>query len=358
MHHDSLFRHVFGNPANLAAWVRAAWPRLAGQWDWDSLHECAGHFLGPDLRRHEADLLFVLAHRQSNAWIALLVEHRSGPMRRVVLQVLRYVHQILARWSARFPDRKLQEVVGIVVHQGHAPTRSPATLARLRGTLCIRGHRSQRLACRVIRHAVRGHTPRALLHGPLPAAVRCAFLCMQLSPSMPPDELEATLLKWQGVLREATAPSGQGADIEVIQSYILRVTEMAPDRLARLLTRILGPEAERTLMSTYDRLLAEGEARGIAKGEARGIAKGEARGIAKGEARGIAKGEALGIAKGEAHGEVRGRVQVLHRILRKRFGAKADRYLRRMERASIATLDRWALRILDAKTIADVFAAS
>ena len=329
MHHDSLFRHVFANPTNLAPWLRATLPRHAAEWDWSTLQECAGHFLGPDLRRHEADLLFVVAHRKTNAWVALLIEHRSGPMRRVVLQVLRYVHQILHRWPVRFADRKLHEVFGIVLHQGPAPARRASTLARLRGSLCIRGRRSQQLRCRIVRHGIRSHAIRDLLHGPLPPAVRCAFLCMQLAPNMPPDRLEATLLSWQEVLREATGGPRQAADIEVLQSYILKVTEMAPERLARLLARILGPQTERTLMSTYDRLLAEGEARGIALGEARGKARGEAR----------------------------GRVEVLHRILRQRFGAEADRYVRKLERASVATLDRWALRILDAKTIADVFAA-
>jgi Putative transposase, YhgA-like len=337
VHHDSLFRHVFANPANLAPWVRATLPRIAAEWDWGTLQECAGHFLGTGLRRHEADLLFVIAHRKVDAWVVLLIEHRSGPMRRVVLQVLRYVHQILNRWSARFADRRLHEVIGIVVHQGHAPARTANTLARLRGSLRIRGRRAQQLRCQIVRHAIRNHPRSALLHGPLPAAVRCAFLCMQLSPNMPPDELEAALLSWQDVLREATSAPRPAADIEVIQSYILKVTEMAPERLANLLARILGPEAERTLMSTYDRLLAEGEARGIAKGKALGIAKGEARGTSR--------------------GELRGRIEVLHRILRQRFGAEADRYRRKLERASVTTLDRWALRILDAKTIADVFAA-
>ena len=149
MHHDSLFRHVFANPANLAPWLRMALPRQAQHWDWSTLQECGGHFLGADLRRHEADLLFVIAQGAGQGWVALLIEHRSGPMRRVVLQVLRYVHQILDRWAGRFSDRKLLEVVGIVVHQGPAPAYSATTLACLHGSLRIRGRTSQQIRCQI-----------------------------------------------------------------------------------------------------------------------------------------------------------------------------------------------------------------
>jgi len=54
-------------------------------------------------------------------------------------------------------------------------------------------------------------------------------------------------------------------------------------------------------------------------------------------------------------GRMEGRAAVLERLLRKRFGAIAPMYLERIRSASIEQLDLWAERILDAKSIQEIF---
>ena len=66
----------------------------------------------------------------------------------------------------------------------------------------------------------------------------------------------------------------------------------------------------------------------------------------------IAEGKAAGRTEGRAEG----RVEILLRLLQKRFGRTADEHAARLHGASIAELDRWALRLLDARTIDEVFA--
>jgi predicted transposase YdaD len=70
-----------------------------------------------------------------------------------------------------------------------------------------------------------------------------------------------------------------------------------------------------------------------------------------------ARGEARGEAKGRKEGEIKGRVAMLHRLLVKRFGENTiDLCLQdRLMSSSPEQLDTWAERILDAKTIDDVF---
>jgi hypothetical protein len=53
--------------------------------------------------------------------------------------------------------------------------------------------------------------------------------------------------------------------------------------------------------------------------------------------------------------KMEGRAAVLERLLRKRFGAIAPMYLERIRSASIEQLDLWAERILDAKSIQEIF---
>ena len=60
-------------------------------------------------------------------------------------------------------------------------------------------------------------------------------------------------------------------------------------------------------MTTYQKILADGEARGRAEGEARGLIIGEAKGRAEGEARGLIKGEARGL--------IIGKIQVMEGLL-------------------------------------------
>ena len=69
------------------------------------------------------------------------------------------------------------------------------------------------------------------------------------------------------------------------------------------------------------------------------------------------RGEARGLMEGEARGEARGRNAILSRQLSKRFGLNTldIRMQERLRNATPEQLDRWAERILDAKTLEEVF---
>ena len=71
-------------------------------------------------------------------------------------------------------------------------------------------------------------------------------------------------------------------------AFVLMGLEYTPALSGQLLKGVIGMEES----STYQYILARGEALGIARGEALGIARGEALGIARGEALGIVEGKA------------------------------------------------------------------
>jgi predicted transposase YdaD len=96
---------------------------------------------------------------------------------------------------------------------------------------------------------------------------------------------------------------------------------------------------------------------GWKEGLSSGLAEGEARGLAEGEARGIAEGEARGLAAGEARGLAAGRAEVLLKQLRRRFKlVDAGVETRLLACRDVDQLDRWAERVLDADSVAAVFA--
>jgi hypothetical protein len=65
----------------------------------------------------------------------------------------------------------------------------------------------------------------------------------------------------------------------------------------------------------------------------------------------VKQGEAIG----EARGKLEGKSQLLETLLRARFGALGDIALTRLHHATTEQLDAWALRVLTAATLAEVF---
>ena len=84
----------------------------------------------------------------------------------------------------------------------------------------------------------------------------------------------------------------------------------------------------------------------------RGMQKGLEQGIEKGLEQGIEKGLEQGIEKGRLEGES----IILFRQLTRRFGPLPQDVLARLARADSAQLETWADRILDARSLEEVFA--
>ncbi|MFN9706718.1 MAG: DUF4351 domain-containing protein, partial [Planctomycetota bacterium] len=63
-----------------------------------------------------------------------------------------------------------------------------------------------------------------------------------------------------------------------------------------------------------------------------------------------------GRAEGKAEGRAEGKVATLLRLITRRFGAPAAAVVSRLQAATTDDLDRWTDRILDATSLADLFA--
>ncbi|MFN9331748.1 MAG: DUF4351 domain-containing protein, partial [Planctomycetota bacterium] len=68
------------------------------------------------------------------------------------------------------------------------------------------------------------------------------------------------------------------------------------------------------------------------------------------------EGRAEGKAEGKAEGRAEGKVATLLRLITRRFGAPAAAVVSRLQAATTDDLDRWTDRILDATSLADLFA--
>ncbi|WP_140048519.1 DUF4351 domain-containing protein [Thioflexithrix psekupsensis] len=63
----------------------------------------------------------------------------------------------------------------------------------------------------------------------------------------------------------------------------------------------------------------------------------------------------MGMTEGERKGQTNGERGIFMRLLKKRFGKLPYSVESKIENATSAQLEQWALNILDAKTMEDVF---
>ena len=141
------------------------------------------------------------------------------------------------------------------------------------------------------------------------------LLCLRFLRDWSAAEALAALDRWGDLLvavdRDAGPPSGREA-VAAIGWYCLEVAQIPAEDLHVTFERILQ-RPEETIMSTAEKLRREGR--------------------------------------------TEGRCEVLLRLLTKRFGPQSTEIVSRINAAAIPELDRWVDRLLDAKTLDDVFAA-
>ena len=118
------------------------------------------------------------------------------------------------------------------------------------------------------------------------------------------------LVHWAELLRRLLASAGGLADLSAVINYILEVTELSAADVRDVLEPRVGTQASEAVMSTAEKLRAEGRA----EGEARVLAK----------------------------------------VLTLKFGPLTDAVTARVRSASAEELELWTERVLSAATLDDV----
>jgi hypothetical protein len=103
----------------------------------------------------------------------------------------------------------------------------------------------------------------------------------------------------------------------------LEATELGAERLRTVFARLLGPESGDAVMSTAEKLRAEGRI----------------------------EGRSIGRAEGRAEGRNEGKVELLLRILQRRFGTLSEDAVEHLWACSEVDLDAIAERVLDARSL-------
>ena len=321
--HDRLFQAVFRCPRQTASWLASFLPaRVRQALDLGSLAPWPGQALGLRTRNHAADLAFTVRCRADDdgadaGTALLLVEHKSHADPDLGAQLLRYaVH--LRRIAARRDGRE-PLVVAVALSHGaeplapFRPTRPPA-LRRLQPRL------------RFLADDLHG-VPEALLRRPglLPLA-QLAVLALGTVRGMDGTDVLDALHRWRDEIAGVYADLGPqaGADaMEAFACYLLDSTDVTQKELQMHITDPYAYTADGKLTTGY-KLRQEGRAEGR--------------------------------VEGRVEGQTQGLAQALLRQLGRRFGSLPAAIEARVRAATPAAVEGWLDRVLDARTLDDVFA--
>jgi len=314
--HDILFRETMSHMDVAADFLRCYLPagvrRLLLL---DTLSVGKDTFVGADQKAHYSDMLYsVRLAGGASAFVYLLFEHKSRPDRFVALQLLRYMLEIWELHRRQHKaDRLLPIIIPIVVYHGRR--RRP-----------------------IVRLADLVDLPDAGLKGYLPDFDQAFY---DFSPDSD-EEIKGNILLRLTLtcLRAKNNPTAErhvneifrmlsalGDDatslrwLTTIAGYVFQTMDIDHKVMHNIVTKSLESGKEAAVMTLAERLRSEGR------------------------------------VEGRVEGEVLGKHAVLRRQIARRFGEGILDLLmqERLRAATAEQLDLWADRILDARTIEEVF---
>ncbi|HEX2674998.1 MAG TPA: Rpn family recombination-promoting nuclease/putative transposase [Polyangiales bacterium] len=320
--HDALFRYTFSQPEHAAALIRSNLPStLVEHVDWSSLQLKPGSFVDEELAWRHSDLVFEARVGGHDARLYVLVEHQSTADPLMAFRVLRYMTRLWSHVLAEDPARTtLPAVIPIVVHHG---TSAWTVSCELRDLIELDA---------ALVDALGEHLPRSRfvlddLSHQSDAALRARALtqlgvltcwCLENLPESrdPIGDFERILDVFAAVAR---APRGLDA-LAAVLHYFMEVNDPEPDRLRTVLQARVGRHTTDTMITTAEKLRAEGRSQGR--------------------------------EEGREEGRTQGRAEVILKLLALKFGSLPASAERRVRRASLEELDAIAERVLFAKTLA------
>lgn len=328
--HDTLFHFTFVHPLHAASWLCSLWPaEVATAVDWTSLAPADQRLPGLRLRPHFADLVFAANATPSElGTVLLLVEHKSYVAPGLEWQLLRYA--VLLQRAHQQQQGLRPEVLAAVLQHGE-PAAAANAMPAAGSTSPFAPYRPH-LAYVV--DDLRRDVDRALTGRRLTPLAELTLRALATLPSLAPADVPAFFERWQQLLvtvdRTEGAPEAPplGSDAtDALGFYALAVTDVDPATLAATFTRLLH-RPEDTIMSTLERTYLKGRTEGLSEGHRHGLREGQSR----------------------------GKAESLLRLLRRRFGPLPDGTAERLANATSQDLDRWTDRVLDAATLAELFA--
>lgn len=316
--HDRYFRAALQGRAEQAALIGALFPTVAPLLEIDGVSPLDGTFVDDDLTQRQTDLVLRARLAGRDVIVYVLIEHQSTVDPLMAIRMLRYQLRIWDRYVRQHRGTTtVPAILPAVIYQGHRPWTAPTdirevldldpeTTAELSEQLPRVPYRLDDLAQLDI---------NALRQRPLTTPLRVMLLLLSRAPNHP--NLLGFLATLSDDFVEVAAEPHGDRHLLAAFTYIVNVSDISTEQLHPFANR-LGPVAQEALMTTAEKLRAEGRA----------------------------QGEALGRTQGEA--------SLLLEQLTVRFGPQPADVQSLVRAASSRQLHTWARRILTATSVDDV----
>lgn len=324
--HNDLFLASFENVRDAAAELRSSLPKaLAELVQWETLKPASGSFIDESVRWSHSDKLYEVRYHGEDALVYVLWEHKSEVDKWTLLQLLRYMVRIWEKCLAQKPaPSKLPPIIPVIIHHSETGWTSTTSFQGLFDEALMADAVLRRMTPQFetvvddISHASdaelrsRGLTAKAVLG--------LVFLRDGRS-----ERILTTIECWADQFQELRASPEWERAISQLFSYLWRVASNLEWFYFQQRIRQVIPEAEELVMTLAEQLIQQG----ITKGMAQGVAQG--------------------LAQGLAHQR-----KLVRRLLEVKFGALSDSAIARLESADEAALERYAERVITAKSVSEV----
>ena len=313
--HDRFFKELWSRIAVGQDFLRAYLPAdLTALLDLDTLELTKDSFADNSLRTHYSDLLYQVKRQDGgDGFVYLLLEHKRTPERLTAFQLLRYVVRIWERVLAQVPGKiSLPPIIPVVVYHGDTPWPHGQTLQ----------------AALTFPEALARHTPDFRyvlcdLTGLAETEIRGAVLLrvgLLLMKHISDPRLGERLPEVFGLLRELGDQRTVLSALETLLRYLAAAAEtVSEEDLHRALGAALS-EPEDTLMATLAQQWLE-----------------------------------QGREQGQEEGRLEGEYRLLTKQLENRFGTLPKPIDERLKAARAEQLEQWAVRLLSARSLDDIF---
>ena len=327
--HDGLFKKIFCEVEESRGLMQLALPAAISEYfDWNTLRCESGDLLDERLLGEFADLLFSVTMGGAQAYVYLLLEHKSAVDRFVAYQLHGYISRIWEIVAPRHPGKGQKKagpplVLPIVIYHGARRWSAPRELL----PLVVVDEELRQVAALAIpnfRYYLLPLTEDAIRRARQLSAL--AKLAAFLATSLGSGDDSAALRRSAPFLAAAVQSVGTGR-VRPVFSYIMEVTKLGVGELRWIWKDCFEAKMENLIMSDID----------VLNRTIREEAKAE------------------GKAEGRAEGAVVGRRRTLLLQLTTRFGEVPAHIDARVHAADEAALEAWSIRILTADSLEDVF---
>lgn len=312
--HDAYFKAIFRNPTTAADALRRLFvPALAAAIDWDHFEPVPTEYIADDLGNTRADLVFRTRMSGRDAYIYVLYEHQSSVDPMMPFRVIVYMVRIWQSWLEDNPGaRHLPPIVPVLLYNGARPWTGPLDFHAL----------FDRVPPEVL-DALRPHLPAFevllddlvrtdddQLESTTRRALATVGLLMLKHAAHDPDLRPVVDRLMQHLIEIATSPGGLASIVSTLY-YAYENSDLPRGTIEERLKPHLDPAAQEVLMTTAEKLRAEG--------------------------------------REEGHNAL------LAEVLRRRFGPLPPAVADRIERASPTERERWLDRIFVAGRVDEIF---